>query len=183
MNATEIAAWMDNLVPGELTIHEPVGNEHAVEMATVNLGNEVLATTLEFSEVDTGLVSEGISVRSELFTVAHTSAETALIAVSGAAEIFRRMEGRLPAQPGTLVPGIGDFVELPSDITVRHGLCVVPYVWGDQVPQLKEPDRLTVLLQLLMLTQDEFDYAVTYGIGALQGELMKAEVDLNDWTR
>lgn len=183
VNATEIAAWIDQLVPGELVIHTPVDNDDALDMGTVNLGAEVLATTLEFSAVDTGLSFEGKDVRSELFTVARVSAETALLAVSGAAELFRRMEGTLPAQPGTLVPGIGDFVSLPSDITVRHGLCVVPYVWEGQVPQLDEQDRLTVLLQILMLTQEEYEYAVTYGIEALQEELMKAEVDINDWSR
>ncbi|WBT08999.1 hypothetical protein PAB09_01225 [Corynebacterium sp. SCR221107] len=183
MNATEIAAWIDQLVPGELVIHTPVDNDDALDMGTVNLGAEVLATTLEFSAVDTGLSFEGKDVRSELFTVARVSAETALLAVSGAAELFRRMEGTLPAQPGTLVPGIGDFVSLPSDITVRHGLCVVPYVWEGQVPQLDEQDRLTVLLQILMLTQEEYEYAVTYGIEVLQEELMKAEVDINDWSR
>lgn len=175
-------AWLDGLFPSSLTAHTPSVDDGFM-MGATNLGAEVLATTLNFADVDTGLESDGVDVRSEIFTVARTTTNTAMHAVHGAAAILRASEGALPAQPGTLVPAIGEATGFPSDVTVKHGLLVSPYVWGGDVPQFTEDGRLTVLLQLVMITDDEFNYAVTYGVDELQQQVIEQGINIHDWGR
>lgn len=182
MDLHTTTAWLDGLFPSRLAVHEPSVDDGFM-MGATNLGNEVLATTLNFADVDTGLVSDGLDVRSEIFTVARTTANTAMHAAHGAAAILRASERTIPAQPGTLVPAIGETASLPSDVTVRHGLLVSPYVWGGDVPRFTEDDRLTVLLQLVMLTDDEFNYAVTYGVDELQQQIVDQGINIHDWGR
>lgn len=183
MQFEEAHLWIAGLVPGELQAFDPVGEGPGFRLGVANLGAETFVSTLDFNRVDTGLVSEGLSVRSEIFTVARASEPTMMRAINAAGLLLFDAQGTIPAQPGTLLPDIAAAAELPSDLSVAHGLLVVPFVWGAAVPRYTEASQLTVLLQLLMLTPEEFDYARTYGIEALQQELVRAEVDLNDWSR
>ncbi|CAB0982534.1 hypothetical protein FRC0493_00235 [Corynebacterium diphtheriae] len=183
MNFDETAVWLDGVFPGELTIHSAPAESFRV--GTVDLGDDMLATTLDFARVDTGLEAGGRDVRSEIFTVAHAGVGTEKFVelLRALGTLLYDASGSLPAQPGQLVPAVGIEPFDDTDITVRHGLFVVPYVWGGEVPQCDEPDRLTVMLQLVMLTQEEFDYAVTYGIPELQSEIARSGIDLLDWSR
>lgn len=163
-------------------------------MATADLGGESLACTTEFHRVDTGLLAseepDSPAVFSELFTVsAQSVAETAQAlavaagSVAASAEALRGASTRpstvISAQPGQLFRNLA----LPPAITTRHALLAEPHVWQEGVPRYVEPGRLTVMLQLLLLTDDELNYAVTYGVGALQQALVDEGVNLLDWRR
>lgn len=175
--------WQQGVFPGTLE-EVPVEAGCGVRVAVADLGEELLATTLNFNEVDTGLHSqdEGAAVRSEIFTVGRIEAKQAVDALQQVCiklESFNRdLPGVVPAQPGTMVPNL----ELEG-CTVRHGVFVVPYVWGEQVPRFSEGGRLVVMLQLVLLTDEEYHYATTYGVPALQGALGEQGVDLLDWRR
>lgn len=182
MDLHTTVAWLDGIFPSSLAVHEPTSGE-GFTMGVVPLGSELLATTLNFADVDTGLQAEGMDVRSEIFTVARTTDHTAMNAVHAAAESLRVAEGALPAQPGTLVPALAERAGFPSDVTVAHGLLVSPYVWGGEVPRFTEDNRLTVLLQLVMITEEEFNYAVTYGVEELQLQVIDQGIDIHDWGR
>lgn len=185
MNLDETAAWINQLFPAEMNLREAQDDEGnpGFHYACFNLGRDFAASTLDFADIDTGLESEGVDVRCEIFTINRASETTTLKVLDATANQLARAEGAFPAQPGTLLPGIGSEANLPSDITVKHGVFVVPYVWGEKVPQLKEPDRWTLMLQLVMLTQEEFEHAVTYGVGQLQQDLAAEGIDLLDWSR
>ena len=51
------------------------------------------------------------------------------------------------------------------------------------MPRVTEEGRLTVLLQLVMLTDAEYAYAAEEGAVALQQALGEAGIDLLDWHR
>ncbi|GGG73138.1 suppressor of fused domain protein [Corynebacterium pelargi] len=175
--------WQQGVFPGNLE-EVPLEPGCGVRVAVSDLGGELLATTLNFNEVDTGLHSEdeGADIRSEIFTVGRVSSEVAVSAlqqVSAKLAAFnQKLLGMVPAQPGTMIPGL----ELEG-CSVRHGVFVVPYVWGEQVPRFSEGGRLVVMLQLVLLSDEEYEYAVTYGVPALQQALSEQGVDLLDWQR
>ncbi|MDN6460872.1 MAG: suppressor of fused domain protein [Corynebacterium flavescens] len=144
-------------------------------------GGQSLAVTTAFADVDTGLqhAEQGIDVRCELLAVARASQEDVATAVNAAADMLERAGGVLPAQPGVLLPGGGDVAKHG----VHHGLLIVPYLWGGQTPQVAEEKRLTLVCQLLMLTDSEYAYAVEEGVGAFQEAVAEQGIDLLDWSR
>lgn len=196
MNLDEGAYWINSLFPAELDFHR-VGEFH---VGCADLGDgQQLACSADFGRIDTGLLTtaddSGMEVRSELFTIGRVEEVQAARIVGAAASFLRDAEGRTPARPGETIPNLNLLSDLAEGYTVRHGLLTVPYVWGPEVPQLTEAagqvhgegagqrGRLTVMLQLIMLTDAERDYAVTYGIGELQQQLAESGADLLDWRR
>ncbi|AGF71308.1 suppressor of fused domain protein [Corynebacterium halotolerans] len=108
--------------------------------------------------------------------------DEATAVIAAAARLLADARGIVPAQPGTMLPGLAERAGL-AGLGVAHGLLVAPYLWGGDVPQVTEEGRLTVMLQLVMLTGDEHAYAVEHGVAALQGKLGAEQVDLLDWRR
>lgn len=182
MEIPETLAWLDGIFPGEPELHQAAAADSLV-FATYETGTENICATAGFAEVDTGLESGGMDVRSEFFTVTNASKSVTLPVVGAVAQLLERAEQTMQAQPWTLLPGIGTTVGLPAEITVRHGAFVVPQLWEGNVPQLVEDDRWTLLLQLVMLTEDEFNYGITYGVPDLFDEIKRMEIDVADWSR
>lgn len=153
-----------------------------VALADVGTGQR-LACTVDFADVDTGLIdAAGTDVRSELLAVARVSEDEATAVIAAAAQLLADARGIIPAQPGTMLPRLAERAGL-TRLGVAHGLLVAPYLWGGDTPQMTEEDRLTVMLQLVMLTGDEHAYAVEHGVAALQEKLGDEQVDLLDWRR
>ncbi|MBI8999666.1 suppressor of fused domain protein [Corynebacterium sp. CCM 9185] len=219
MDLRETTYWINDLIPGSLEVHR-IGDFH-IGSGVLDSG-ERLATTLDFGRVDTGLITDTgriaesavddvpteptdldarpVDVRSEVFAVAAGAHDCLDRVVAATATFLRDSAGRIPASPGQLLPGVGVLGGLVAepDITVRHGLLVVPYVWARGVPRMMEEAghvstndpgaksvnaRLTVLLQLVLLTDDEFSYARTYGVPALQQAMVEQNVNLLDLGR
>lgn len=200
MNLQETAYWLDGLFPGDLKFSRING----LHIASIDLSSEdtteALACTADFGRVDTGLVSseeafedrgveKQVEVRSEIFCVASAEPEVVERAVVAAASFLAESNtiqtGIVPAQPGQLLPAVGVFgglAEMPG-IEVRHGLLVAPYVWSDGVPRMREDDRITTMLQLVMLTDDEYEYATTYGVDELQEAMVNEGVNILDLCR
>lgn len=177
----ETAYWIDQLVPGELNFRRV--DERHIALGEVAPGQQ-LGCTVDFGNVDTGLATADRSrdVRSELLTVTRASPDEVTAVLAAAAQLLADARGILPAQPGTMLPGLVERAGL-TDLSVTHGLFIAPYLWGGETPQMDEPTRLTVLLQLVLLTPDEHVFAVEHGVGRLQEELGRRQVDLLDWRR
>lgn len=184
MDIHETAAWIDGLFDGEMSLHEAKREEgYPTILATFETEEQIsLCSTIGFNEVDTGLESGGLDVRCEFFTITEASQSDAMHVVDATVQTLVQANGTLHAQPDTIIPGIGLAV-LPEHLTVCHGLFVAPEVWGPSVPQFIEEDRWTLMLELLLITEDEFNYAVTYGARDLLDELEKTGVNLLDWQR
>ena len=184
MDIHETAAWIDGLFDGEMSLHEAKREErYPTILATFETEEQIsLCSTMGFNEVDTGLESGGLDVRCEFFTITEASQSDAMHVVDATVQTLVQANGTLHAQPDTIIPGIGLAV-LPEHLTVCHGLFVAPEVWGPSVPQFIEEDRWTLMLELLLITEDEFNYAVTYGARDLLDELEKTGVNLLDWQR
>ncbi|AKE38147.1 Suppressor of fused protein (SUFU) [Corynebacterium camporealensis] len=118
-------------------------------------------------------------MRCELLTVGRVPVSRVAAAVTGAARTLRDAQGVIPAQPGVLLPSILSADEL----SVHHGALIAPYLWGGQTPQVAEDGRITLVCQLLMLTDSEYAYAVEEGLGALQEAVAEQGIDLLDWAR
>ena len=141
--------------------------------------------TTQFADVDTGLVKQGteLPVRCEIIAVARAPQAAAAAAVVGVAKKLQEAGGEIAAQPGVLVPNIESALDQASDITVSHGMLIAPYLWGGPSPQVEEEDRLTLGLQLIMLTHAEYAYAVEEGVAAMQQAVAESNIDILDWTR
>lgn len=214
MNIVETSHWIDGLFPGQVSFHE-VG---PFTVAAVDLGGESIACSVDFSRVDTGLITsagaESLEVRSEVLCLAREPQDVLGRAVGAAATMLldastafhtARAEGvtplpvRMHAQPGQLLPAVGVLAGLPAQgYTVTHGILADPRIWGPEIPFVREeaghvstsaPDeaselgRLTLPLQLILLTEEEFSVAVHEGGDVLMQEMAAREVDLLDLRR
>lgn len=157
---------------------EPDGNEPELP--------QVLVSTTGFADVDTGLAhaESEVAVRCEIMAAARASRAEVAAAVIAAAEYLTRAGGAVPAQPGVMLPRLAEGTALEeTDCTVSHGLLISPYLWEGQVPQVAEEGRLTLVCQLLMLTDAEYAYAVDEGVEAFQQAVAQRDIDLLDWSR
>ncbi|ALC04738.1 hypothetical protein CDES_01320 [Corynebacterium deserti GIMN1.010] len=205
MNTAETAHWLNGLLPGEPEFHQ-VG---AFRVAGYTLGEESIACSVDFGRVNTGLYTEEVvEVRSELLCLARAEASVPGRAVGAAATLLfdaslqsSRDSTLIPmhAQPGQLLPGVGIMANLPQEgYTVVHGILADPRIWGEQIPLVREqagevtaeaPDvpgehgRLTLPLQLILLTESEFATAVSEGGDVLFAQMAEQQVDLLDLHR
>lgn len=173
MNLQETTVWIDGLFPGEMTAVKAGG----FHIACLNDAGQFVASTLDFGQVDTGLQAEGRELRVELFAVASDS-EGLVELVSATAQMLRDVD--ITPHPGEVVPGIGEFA---PGLSVRHGVLVVPFTWGGEVPHFKDGDVMTLMLQVLPITDDELSYLQTYGLAELQQALVKQGIDVLDLRR
>lgn len=89
----------------------------------------------------------------------------------------------VPAQPGVLLEGLLDRIELPEGVTVRHGLLREPELFAQGTPLYREPGQLTLLLELVCLTDEEFAIASEQSVEACLRRLRRRGTDLGDWRR
>ncbi len=103
------------------------------------------------------------------------------------------------AQPGQVLPAVGIMANLPQEgYTVKHGILADPRIWGPEIPFFREeagkvntdaPDtpselaRLTLPLQLILLTDEEFSVAIHEGGDVLFQQMAEQQVDLLDLKR
>ena len=159
---------------------------------------QTLACTADAAQYSTGLTSpDGMDVRAELLAVGLARpGEMGQLVAAAATMLSEEGSGRL-AQPGTFLPGLGAMVN-PA-FTTKHGLLVVPYIWPKGVPTVTEhpdlttadgqpvnpthPGRMTLIAQIIMLTEQEFLHGMTHGIDSLQTRLAEGGADLRDLRR
>lgn len=146
-----------------------------------------LTVTTDFAEVDTGLVSEDgkREIRCELLTIGQVEESEAAALLLAAATLLEEAGGTVPAHPGVLLPGIGARAGLHrvEGVSVAHGLLVEPGLWGGKVPHLLEEERMTLVLQLVPLTVEEYALGAESGVDRLQKRLRRRGEDLSDWRR
>lgn len=175
MTGDALAEWLAGLFPG---MSLSLIDARAVAFAPFNGAH--LAVTVGFSGTDTGLVLEGeasVSVRCELVAVADAPQDVLGAAVVAATRELERLG--VPAQPGVLLEGV--LADAPG--VVRHGLLREPEVFAQGTPLVREDDQLTLLLELVALTDDEFSICAEQGYGVLERRLRRRGVDLRDWAR
>lgn len=165
---------------------------------------ETVAMTIDAGRMESGLQTEdGSDLRVELLTVVSGHDDTAADLLAHAATMISQNPGHWPPQPGTMLPNVVQQMDADSErkITARNGLLVVPYVWDDGVPHVHEvtsggasrhskedeaevefthPGRLTIVAQLVMLTDEELAIAQTDGVAAVQERLVREGVDINN---
>ncbi|OEY27027.1 suppressor of fused domain protein [Corynebacterium sp. Marseille-P4321] len=178
MNGDQIAAWLNSVTPIELVLID------GLPVATSTHQGRPLAATVGFSTVDTGLsLAEdgGTSVRSELVTRGGVDKQLLGHAVNAAAHLVQTLG--VPAQPGVLLEDLLDRVELPEGITVRHGWLREPELFDEGTPLVREPGQLTLLLELVCLTDEEFAIARDQGVETCSRRLRRRGTDVGDWRR
>lgn len=150
------------------------------------------AVTVGFSEIDSGLVvddpdadSTGLTeVRCEIICAADgATPQQRVMAVAGAWNTL--VNAGIPGQPGTALPGL---VNDPA-LTVHHGLLREPEIFDRGTPLVNEPAthdapaRMTLLLELVLLTDDEYELAEEQGLEVLERRLRRRQTSLGDWAR
>lgn len=166
---------------------------------------ETVAMTIDAARIDSLLETEnGHDLRAEYVTVVTGHSKLATDLVVRAATMVSQNPDAWSPQPGTILEGLAQDLNLP----VVHGLLVVPFLWPDGVPHLIEepptgqdassealtppnpaggekahfshPGRITVALQLVMLTDQELAYLKQHGLRAAQSHFVAQGINLND---
>ena len=172
MAPEETIEWLTNVV-GPIEVRELAGFPIAVAQTMP------LAATVGFSAEDTGLTldADGVtSVRCEL-VCGGGSAEQRAMALAGTWNTLR--DAAIPAQPGELLPQLID----DPDLTVHHGLLREPQLFDQGTPTFTEPGQMTLLLELVLLTDDEYEIVSGQGLDVLERRLRRRRTDLGDWGR
>lgn len=209
MNLQETTFWARDLLPENPRTSTRRVNQGFPEftVADVSIGEgtpgaepgepaETVAMTLDAARIDPSLVTDdGADLRVEFITVTSGHSRTAADLVCAAATMIAQDPHQRSPQPGLLLPDLGWHVD--ETMTAKHGLLVPPFLWEDGVPNVHEvdfggrhgggdhhewthPGRMTVVAQLVMLTDAEFAVATSQGLGAVQQQLLAADTDLND---
>lgn len=185
MQFEEAAVWLTGVLPGSVQLrsdspaHRP--SFHVAETQTD--AGHALSCTVDFHRIDTGVAFREYTVRSELLCVTKAEQHLATQVVRGTGRHLANLQGLIPAQPGTFVEKLGDVLKLPSEVTTRDAILTGPVLWDGQTPQYLEPEQLTLLLQVILLTRDELNFGKTYGAAALLQQMAAEEVDYLDWYR
>lgn len=198
MDMKETLFWLDGLFPEKITLTIRQG----WSVVEVDMDQEKVVASADFSRVDTGLstsahgylpkVDGQLDVRCEFFTVANRDIDARNL-IPSLCNRFLPVEGELPlhAQPGVML------ADVCPEFSAKHVLLVVPQIWADGVPQVVEAPgevgsdvelydnngRITLMLQAIFLTDAEREYALTYGLDALQEQLTRENVDIRDLNR
>lgn len=180
MQVEESAAWLSGLFDAPLEFRQ--FNEHTLGLIEAE---PAVAITTAFNQVDTGLALEddtSTAVRAELIAFSQTNAAAAASVVLAAADYLAQMQGVIPAQPGVFLPDLVEKAGL-KDVEVRHGLLRAPVYWDKGVPQFQEPGQLTLVLEVVLLTEDEFEIGREQGVDKLERRMRRRGTDELDWLR
>ncbi len=179
MTGDEAVAWLASLFPGlSLSLID------AIPVASATHDGRPLAATVGFSAVDSGLVTEeapATEVRCELVCTADQPAFVLGTAVVAAGRELESLG--VPAQPGVLLEGLFDRLDIAGEPTVRHGYLREPHLFERGTPTYSEPGRVTLLLELVALTDEEFGIAREQGAFVLERRLRRRGVNVGDWCR
>lgn len=182
MQYEETAYWLSEIMPTQLELRFVDGIRVGTAMLDDDRG---LAATVEFGGVDTGLAlsdNPDQEVRCELMATAHVTEAEAAAVVLAAGHMLDEANGMVPAQPGVMLPGLAERAGLDG-FTVAHGLLLAPRLWGEQTPHVVEDDRMTLMLEVVMITEDEHGIGVDQGVDKLLRRLRRRGSDLDDWRR
>ena len=210
VNTAETAHWINRLLPGQPEFHQVGAFKVAgytlddesiacsVDFGRVNTG------------LVTEAGSETVDVRSEILSLARADVSVPGRAVGAAATMlldaslsFKSATDSsvtpMHAQPGQILPCVGIMANLPQEgFSVVHGILADPRIWGPEIPYVREeagqvnveaPDeagdlaRLTLPLQLILLTEEEFAIALNEGSDVMFERMAEQEVDLLDLKR
>lgn len=175
MTGDDLAAWLASVFPGmQLSLID------ARAAATAELDGSNVAVTAGFSGTDLGLVladDDATKVVCEVMAVGDVEKQVLAETVVDATRKLERLG--VPGQPGVLLEGL--LVDAPG--TVRHGLLREPEVFAQGTPMVREPGRITLLLELIALTDEEFGIASEQGYPVLERRLRRRGVDVKDWCR
>lgn len=181
MAPEELQSWLGQII-GPFEIQEYGG--YPIATATTI----PICVSFGFSEVDTGVIMErpaykdpgspDTDVRCELVCAAEgPSPERRAMAVAGAWNSLAALGA--PAQPGVL---LADLVDDP-ELNVHHGLLRDPQIFERGTPHFKEPGRMTLLLELVLLTDDEFEIVTEQGFEVFERRVRRRQAELGDWNR
>lgn len=189
MTPTETYAWLTDVL-GPMDLLNVNGMTIGVAPALP------AAVSVGFSRIDSGLVVDDheadgtrvapvTEVRCEIICAAGgATPQQRVMAVAGAWNTL--VNAGIPGQPGTALPGL---VNDPV-LTVHHGLLREPQIFDCGTPLVNEPAtddgapaRMTLLLELVLLTDDEYEVASEQGIEVLERRLYRRQTRIGDWGR
>lgn len=179
MTPDEAFAWLGAVFPS-LERSRIDARPYAISV----LNGSPVAVTTGFSGVDTGLVmrdDQATEIRCEIVCRADAPPHVLGAAVVAATREIEALG--VPAQPGVLLEGLLDRIELPGGATVRHGLLREPELFQQGTPIFNQPGRMTLLLELVALTDDEFSIASERGYPVLETRLRRRGARVTDWSR
>lgn len=173
MTGDEVAAWLASIFPDlQLSLID------ARPVASATLDGVPVAVTAGFSSVDTGLVMRDdthTEVRCEIVCRAEVQPHEVGEVVVAATRQIETLG--VPAQPGVVLEG------LAPGRTVPNGYLREPRLFDRGTPLFNERGRMTLLLELIMVTDEELEILRERGYPALETRLRRRGVRVGDWGR
>lgn len=196
-------------VLGQLTLLSfPQAATNEAIVVTADAGRfESGLVTAETQAVQDGTAQPGevtpIPLRVELFTTGFAEVDRLAIALDKAVTLLAMGGGAIPPVPGIVLPDVfvQDPVAAPTDPVetavdaasidfsaaegpaVRHGLLVVPFVFGGRVPRMTTDEEMTTLIQLIGITEAEKTLVEAEGVDALQRHITDQGADVRNLDR
>lgn len=105
--------------------------------------------------------------------------------LASARKFIADQAGAVRLSPGTVIPDLIEQLGLATDstITARHGWLHEPRIFDQGTPMLRTDDRLTLLLELVMLTDDRLDIAHNRDLDAVETRLRRRGTNVADLRR
>lgn len=136
--------------------------------ATVNLSDHPLRRD-----------GKALDVRAEIICAVGATFKNVDNAVATAA--FNVINSGWLVAPGVAHPGVFEMYKISR--TMKHGLMVSPFLWEDQLPPMRFPEKTVAFLLMVPISDEELRFLEEHGSERLEELFEKEQIDLFDLSR
>jgi antitoxin YqcF len=116
----------------------------------------------------------------ELAAACETEAKSFVNALSTCA--FNIIKDRMAVYPGVVFPRVLDLYDGLSD-TLSHAFLVDPFLWGDAFKSRKLETKTVAFLQMVPISDKEYQFLQENGADALEREFERKQIDVFNISR
>jgi hypothetical protein len=116
----------------------------------------------------------------EIVSACESTAKTFVNALSTCA--FNIIKDRMAVYPGVVFPRVLDLYRGLST-TLSHAFLTDPFLWDDAFVSRKLESKTVAFLQMVPISEQEFQFLLKNGANALEDEFERAQIDVYDINR
>ncbi|MCM1142197.1 MAG: suppressor of fused domain protein [Clostridium sp.] len=135
--------------------------------------------TLGLCNIDARLESGGKPLLAELVSACESKYDFFPNIMSTSA--FQIIDGIISYAPGVVVPNVVSMYY--SDRKMKHMLMAYPFLWEHELYTISAENKLISWLQLIPISDLEYEYLLKYGYNALEDAFEQNEIDVVDLNR
>lgn len=185
MDPKLIARKTRDLFGGEPKIRQHYNDDESIELHILRSADRPQVGVSSYATVDLStfdnqlFAADGRPIRVEL--LAACQAEFAAMEDVLASCALNVATGEYSVTPDIIMPDVVRIHE--PRVRAKHALLTTPFLWGEEPRAVEEEEFVTTWLQLVPVTQSEFDFAMENGNEALIGTFDRLQIDIFDINR